>query len=92
MLLPMRTGSFDPKTVLKALGAEVRRRRESLGLSQARLAEIAQVHANVVGRLERGAYNPTVLTLGAIAAALNTSLVEILAQRDSTKRARLRAV
>jgi predicted transcriptional regulator len=92
MLPPMRTVSVDSKTALKALGAEVRRRRESLSLSQAMLAHRAQVHTNVIGRIERGSYNPTVLTLGAIAAALNTSLVEILAQRDSTKRAKLRAV
>ena len=56
------------------------------------LAHRAQVHTNVIGRIERGRYNPTVLTLGAIAAALNTSLVEILANRDSTKRVKLRAV
>jgi transcriptional regulator with XRE-family HTH domain len=36
------------------------------------------VHPNVVGRTERGAHNPTVLTLGAIAAALNTSIVKLL--------------
>jgi transcriptional regulator with XRE-family HTH domain len=57
------------------------------------LAHRAQVHTNVIGRIERGSYNPTVLTLGAIAAALNTSLaVEVLAHRESTKRAKLRAV
>jgi transcriptional regulator with XRE-family HTH domain len=80
----------DSKTILKVLGAEVRRRREALNLSQAALAHRAEVHMNVVGRMERGTYNPTVLTLGAIAVALETSLAEILAQ--PTKRARLRAV
>jgi transcriptional regulator with XRE-family HTH domain len=92
MLLPMRTMSVDSKTVLKLLGAEVRRRREALNLSQAMLAHRARVHTNVIGRIERGSYNPTVLTLGAIAAALNASLVEILAQREPNKRAKLRAV
>jgi hypothetical protein len=38
----------------------------------------AGVHPNVIGRLERGIYNPTVLTLDAIAAALNTSIVDLL--------------
>jgi transcriptional regulator with XRE-family HTH domain len=48
-------------------------------LSQELLAEQAGVHTNVVGRLERGTYNPTVLTLAAIALKLNASLEEIFA-------------
>jgi transcriptional regulator with XRE-family HTH domain len=36
------------------------------------------VHHNVVGRTERGKYNPSVMTLDAIAAALNTSMVDLL--------------
>jgi ribosome-binding protein aMBF1 (putative translation factor) len=53
---------LDPKAVLKTLGAEVRHRRESLSLSQAMLAHRAQVHTNVIGRIERGGYNPTART------------------------------
>lgn len=82
----------NPKTVLVELGAEVRRRRESLGLSQIALAIRAKLHVNVIGRLERGAHNPTALTLVAIAEALDTSLAEIFAQRAPAKRAKLRAV
>jgi DNA-binding XRE family transcriptional regulator len=48
-------------------------------MSQELLAEQAGVHTNVVGRLERGTYNPTVLTLAAIALKLNASLEEIFA-------------
>lgn len=43
-----------------------------------------------IGRIERGSYNPTVLTLGAIAAALDSSLVEILA--PNSVGAKLKAV
>jgi transcriptional regulator with XRE-family HTH domain len=67
-----------PNTVLIRIGTEVRRRRHTLGLSQIELAAKAGVHSNVVGRTERGKYNPTVMTLDAIAAALNTSMVDLL--------------
>lgn len=73
--------------VLVRLGAEVRRRRKSLDLSQAALAKIAQVHANVIGRLERGRYNPSVSLLCWIAAALDTSLVGLLADAEPMQRA-----
>lgn len=43
------------------------------------LAGMAGVHMNVVGQLERGVYNPTVLLLQAIAIRLNVSLEELLA-------------
>lgn len=88
----MRKASVNPEIVLSALGAEIRRRREALNLSQAKLADDAGVHINVIGRLERGSYNPTVVTLGAVAAALGVSLSAILDQRRVSKRARLRAV
>jgi transcriptional regulator with XRE-family HTH domain len=48
-------------------------------LSQEALAGLAGVHTNVVGRLERGTYNPTVMVLFAIAVKLNTSLQELFA-------------
>jgi XRE family transcriptional regulator, regulator of sulfur utilization len=64
---------------LRGLGEEVRERRTRKNLSQEVLAHQAGVHTNVVGRLERGTYNPTVLTLAAIAVKLNASLEEIFA-------------
>jgi transcriptional regulator with XRE-family HTH domain len=42
------------------------------------LATKAGVHINVVGRTERGKYNPSIMTLDAIAGALNTSMVDLL--------------
>ena len=57
----------------------MRERRTLKKLSQEALADLAGVHTNVVGRLERGKYNPTVLTLAAIAVKLNVSLEEIFA-------------
>jgi transcriptional regulator with XRE-family HTH domain len=63
---------------LSLLGSKIRTRREELSFSQTRLARRAGVHPNVVGRLERGICNPTVLTLLAIAGALRVPLRELV--------------
>jgi DNA-binding XRE family transcriptional regulator len=86
--LHMRISGIDPATVLIGIGAEVKRRRQLVGLSQTKLAKKAGVHPNVVGRLERGTYNPTVMMLHFIAGALNATLVGILAQTEPHARAR----
>jgi transcriptional regulator with XRE-family HTH domain len=67
------------RTILRSLGEEVRERRKQRNLSQEALAHQAGVHPNVVGRLERGSYNITVLTLLAIAVKLNTSVLDLFA-------------
>jgi transcriptional regulator with XRE-family HTH domain len=74
----MRVSRADRNTALTRIGAEIRRRRQKLGISQGALASNAGVHVNVIGRTERGKYNPSVLTLDAIAAALNASMVDLL--------------
>jgi len=63
--------------ILRALGGEVRRRRVQRNLSQEALAFESGIHPNVVGRLERGSYNPTVLLLVAIAVTLEVTLAEL---------------
>jgi transcriptional regulator with XRE-family HTH domain len=67
------------RSILRSLGEEIRDRRTHKKLSQEALAGLAGVHTNVVGRLERGTYNPTVMVLFAIAVKLNTSLQELFA-------------
>jgi transcriptional regulator with XRE-family HTH domain len=73
----MQSDAIDSDAVLSGIGAEVKRRRGRLGLTQIKLADEAGVHANVIGRLERGTYNPTVLVLCRIASALETTLTEL---------------
>ena len=46
------------------------------------LALQAGIHPNVVGRIERGIYNPSVMILYAIAVKLNTSVLELFAGAD----------
>jgi XRE family transcriptional regulator, regulator of sulfur utilization len=66
------------------LGEEVRKLRTQKNLSQEALAGLAGIHTNVVGRLERGSYNPTVLILAALAVKLGVSLEQLF--RDAEKR------
>ncbi len=58
----------DHHSLLKRIGLAVRSRRKALGLSQERLAELADMHRNYVGLVERGEKNLTVEMLFRIAA------------------------
>lgn len=60
------------------LGAAIRKRRLSLGLSQEEFAEKIDCHRNFIGRLERGEQNPTVDTLIRLAAGLRCKVVDII--------------
>lgn len=59
---------------LHRLGTTVRMLREERGLSQEALAQEAGIHVNHVSSIERGAANPSVLVLLAIARAVRKSL------------------
>jgi transcriptional regulator with XRE-family HTH domain len=71
-------------TLLRALGQEIRERRQKLAISQEALAHQSGLHRNVIGRLERGTYNPSLLTLLSIAVELDVSLSELV--RDAEGR------
>jgi putative transcriptional regulator len=60
----------------------LRERRKELALSQEALADQAGVHTNVIGRIERGVYNPSVLVLFAIATRLGTTLSELFVSAE----------
>jgi transcriptional regulator with XRE-family HTH domain len=70
------------KSLLRCLGEELRERRKELNLSQEALADQAGLHTNVIGRIERGVYNPSVLVLFAVATRLGISLSELLAASE----------
>lgn len=63
---------------LKDLGEAIRERRLQLGLSQEKLAEVADVHRNYIGKVERGEQNLTVMNLFRIADALHCNARDIL--------------
>lgn len=71
---------MDPVDVFRAA---VRARRRELGLSQERLAELAELDRTYVSSLERGRRNPTLRTAGRLASALGLPLSELLRDKDA---------
>ncbi|WP_221406363.1 helix-turn-helix domain-containing protein [Daejeonella rubra] len=59
------------KEVLKAFGAHLRSIRESKSISQQHLALKADISKNQIGNIERGEVNSTVISITAIAKALD---------------------
>lgn len=62
----------------QALGRNLRRRRDDLGLSQEKFAEILGYHRTYAGALERGEKNLSLQSLETLAAALETDPRELL--------------
>lgn len=65
---------------LAALGDAIRSIRKNQGISQERLALLADIDRSYVGRVERGDNNVAVLTLLKLANALNTSVAQLMKQ------------
>ena len=72
----MPRAPVDPAAI--ALGARVRAYRLALDISQERLAELADVHRNYIGLLERGEMDPTFGRLVRIARALGIEVPELV--------------
>ncbi|MBY0465493.1 MAG: helix-turn-helix transcriptional regulator [Burkholderiales bacterium] len=68
--------------IVKALGAEVRKRRESQGWSQEQLAEYADLNRSYVGEIERGQVIASVVTLEKLAHALGIPVAALLHSAD----------
>lgn len=66
----------DP--LLLALGEAIRRIRLEKGISQEKLALLAEVNRSYVGRVERGDNNVALLTLARLAKALDVSMSELM--------------
>lgn len=65
---------------LIALGEAIRSIRKELGISQERLAFLAEVDRSYMGRVERGDNNVAVLTLLRISQALGIRLQDLIAK------------
>ncbi|HKM40021.1 MAG TPA: helix-turn-helix transcriptional regulator, partial [bacterium] len=64
------------------LGTRLRGAREDLGYSQAQLAERAGVSPGLVGQIERGEVQPSLLTLDNLASALGVSPCYLIQEED----------
>ena len=65
----------DPRVLF---GKRVRQLRLGLGLSQEKLAEIAELHRNYVGGVERGERNVSLINIVKLARGLNAEPAELL--------------
>lgn len=64
--------------LIRRFGARLRSLREAAGLSQEDLGELASLHRNYVGGVERGEYNLTLVSIARLAKALGISPSELL--------------
>lgn len=77
-------GEDEPVVPLRTIfGANVRQLRRQRGLSQATLAEQADISIDMVGRIERGQASPSFDTVEAIAAVLSVSATALVAGGDA---------
>ena len=65
----------DPK---RTLGMNVRERRRYRGISQEKLAEIADLHRTYIGGIERGERNVSLENIVRLARALGTTPSQLL--------------
>ena len=63
---------------LKIFGEQVWKLRKARGLSQEELAELAQLHRNYIGGIERGERNVALLNIVRLAKALEVPLSKLL--------------
>lgn len=66
----------------RKFGANVRRVRKSMGLSQEALADESGIHRTYIGSVERGERNISLDNILAIARALKVSPAELLLEVD----------
>ncbi len=66
------------KDILKKIGMNFRLERTRKMLSQEQFAELANLHTNYIGKIERGEQNLTVRKIVEIADALGISVSKVL--------------
>jgi transcriptional regulator with XRE-family HTH domain len=63
--------------IRKRFGAAVRAKRQEIGISQEKLAELADLDRTYVGGIERGERNPSLVNIGKIADALGVPVASL---------------
>jgi len=74
-----RSRQSDPRV---AFGHAVRRLRHDKGISQEKLAELAEIHRTYIGDVERGTRNIALVNMTKIAAALGEPLSRLIAEME----------
>lgn len=69
---------IDTKKWFTLLGTNIRSRRETMGMSQEEVADLASIDVRYLGGIERAQRNPSLKVIIAIAQALETSPVNLI--------------
>lgn len=80
MPLPSPRHASNPS--LEALGAAIRKVRKAQGISQEGLAHQAGIDRSYMSSIERGMQNPGIVTVLAIARALDLTATELMAHAE----------
>jgi transcriptional regulator with XRE-family HTH domain len=72
--------NLQERHFLRALGDRIRDRRNELKLTQQELGDKCGLHRTFIGSVERGERNVSVLNLRVLAAALRTTIGDLLAK------------
>lgn len=78
MSSPTGSGRSKPKGTPTELGQAIRRRRKAMGLTLDRVAQTSELTTGFLSQVERGLSSPSLSSLMAIAAALQTSIEKLL--------------
>jgi ribosome-binding protein aMBF1 (putative translation factor) len=73
------------QTISERFGQAVKAVREAQGISQEKLAELAEIDRTYVSMIERGKRHPTLEVASRIAIALSLRLSEIIRQAEDRK-------
>lgn len=69
---------MESREFLISVGSIIRARRKALGLSQERLAELANLHPTYISEIERGKVNASIYCFQTIAHALKLDFADLL--------------
>ena len=69
---------IDTKKWFTLLGTNIRSRRETMGMSQEEVADLASLDVRHLGGIERAQRNPSLKVIIAIAQALETSPINLI--------------
>lgn len=84
-----RTGSHAPSEIAPSLeagiGAEVRRLRKDLDLTVAELGAASGISTGMLSKIENGSISASVVTLSAVARALNVPISRLFSETDERR-------
>jgi len=87
--IDFRTGSHAPTEIAHSLeagiGAQVRRLRKDLDLTVAELGSSAGISTGMLSKIENGSISASVVTLNALAQALNVSISRLFSETEEQR-------